>query len=56
MDGSTRKKCERIIVFRNVFDPKEFDVSCCDEFAVYLIHAMLFEKYGDHILYNYKSN
>jgi len=26
-DGPTRKKNERIIVFRNVFDPKEFDVS-----------------------------
>lgn len=26
-DGPARKKNERIIVFRNVFDPKEFDVS-----------------------------
>lgn len=27
-DGPMRKKNERIIVFRNVFDPKEFDVRC----------------------------
>lgn len=32
-DGPVKKKNERIVVFRNAFDPKEFDVSCCEEYV-----------------------